>query len=142
MMEALMETLLRFPRARDDRRRMPLLAVLESDARLGAIPVAPRRPDQHLATVAVHRPGDRAQAVPVSARIFARDNSQVARELRGPLEASPVDDLRREHHDRVERDAAEALQRPTIGAKVGRSASCSICRSSSSRRCSLNRRSA
>jgi hypothetical protein len=47
-----------------------------------------------------------------SPEILGGDEPEVARELRGAIEAPPVDVLRREHHRRVERDAAAALQAP------------------------------
>lgn len=46
----------------------------------------------------------------VTTRVFPGYETQVARELRWTLEAPPVDDLRREHHRRVKRNAAEALK--------------------------------
>ena len=74
------------------------------------MPIAPRRLDEHVATVSVARLRDRAEPLPGATRVFARDEAQVARELRGALEAPPVDDLRREHHRRMQRDAAKALE--------------------------------
>ena len=54
--------------------------------------------------------GDGAESRPIAARVLARDEAEVAGELRGALEAAPVDNLGGEHHGRVDRDAAKALE--------------------------------
>lgn len=92
---------------------------------------------QHVTTVTVPRFRDRPLPLPRSTRVLAGDESEVCGELARPLEAPPIADLRREHHGRAEPDPAEALQAPHRGSSVGSKASCSISRSSASRRCSL-----
>jgi hypothetical protein len=105
-----MESLLRLPRVRDDRRRLACLSPFQIDARLGTVPIAPGRLDKDVTAMRVPGPGDGAESRPITARVLARDEAEVAGELRRALEAAPVNNLRREHHGRVERDAAKALQ--------------------------------
>src|SRR5690606_16834711 len=107
---ALMQPLLRLPCVRDHGWRLPLLSTFEVNTRLRPMPVAPRGLDQDMSTVTVAGLGDRAESLPVTTRVLARDESEIARELGGPLETAPVDDLRRQHHRRVQGDATEALQ--------------------------------
>ena len=97
-MEALMHPLLRLPGVRDHRRRLPLLAAREIDARLRSMPIAPGRPDEDVAAMRVPGLGDGAESHPLAARSLARDEAEVAGELRGTLEAAPVHNLGGEHH--------------------------------------------
>src|SRR5690606_30497538 len=85
-------------------------STFEVNTRLRPMPVAPRGLDQDMSTVTVAGLGDRAESLPVTTRVLAGDESEIARELGGPLETAPVDDLRRQHHRRVQGDATEALQ--------------------------------
>lgn len=132
MGEAVVQALLRLPGMGDHRGRLALLPAREIHARLRAMAIDPRGLHQHMPTMAVPRLGDRAESLPLPARGLPRHEPRIAGELSGAREAAPVDDLGGEHHRRVERDAAEALQPPHSGARAGRRASCSICRSSSS----------
>lgn len=100
---------------RDHGRRLILLPPLEIDADLRPMAIAQRGLDQDMSTVATTGFGDRAKALAVAARVLARDEPEIARELGRTLEAAPVDDLRRQHHRRVQRDAAEALEAPHHG---------------------------
>ena len=80
---------------------------------------------------------DRAEPLSAAARILAGHETQVAGELRRPLEATPVHNLRREHHRRVQGDPAEALPLPHHrgeGGQLGQPLDLPI---HSSRRCSL-----
>ena len=54
--------------------------------------------------------GDRPETLSISTRVFARDQPEITGELAGPFEAAPIHQLRGEHHRRVQRDAAEALE--------------------------------
>jgi len=105
MIETSVQPLLRLPGVSDDSGRLSLLSTLEIDARLWSMTVAPCGLDEDMPAVAIAGLGDRSQSLPVTARVFAGDQAEVAGELRGPLEAAPVDDLGREHHRGMERDA-------------------------------------
>ena len=54
----LMQPLLRFPRMRDHRRRLPLLPPLQIDAELRAMPVAPGRLHENVAAMTIARLGN------------------------------------------------------------------------------------
>jgi hypothetical protein len=112
MIEPLMEPLLRLPGMRDDARWLPLLSPLEIDAGLRPMSVTPRGLNEHVPTMTVPRLRDRSESPAIAARVFARDQPEVAGQLSGVLDATPVDDLRHEHHRRMEGEATEALQAP------------------------------
>src|SRR4051794_1682395 len=102
MVEAMVEAVLGFPRVVDDRRRLPLLASFQVNARLRSVPVTPRGLNKHVSTVTVARLRDRAEPAPIATRVFTRDQAEVAGELRWSFEAAPIDDLGRQHHRRVQ----------------------------------------
>ena len=108
--EPLVEALLRFPRVREDRGGLALLPALEVHADLGSMLVAPRRLDQDMAAVTVARLGNRAAAFAVAAGVFAGYQPEVARQLAWMLEPTPVDQLGREDHRRLQGNPAEALE--------------------------------
>src|SRR5690606_16704988 len=76
---ALMQPLLRLPCVRDHGWRLPLLSTFEVNTRLRPMPVAPRGLDQDMSTVTVAGLGDRAESLPVTTRVLARDESEIAR---------------------------------------------------------------
>ena len=120
MIEPLMQPLLRLPRVRDHRRRLVRLPAFEIDARLRAMPIAPRRLDQDVATVTVARLRDRAEPRAIAARVLARNEAEIAR----PAGADRSN--RRQSTISVASTIAECSEMPrkhwsrrTIGASVG-----------------------
>ena len=133
-----MQPLLRLPRMRDDGGRLVPLATPQIDARLRAMPVAPRRLHEHVATVAVARLRDRAEALRGRrSRLRARrapGSTRAARVVRsGASRRSP---WRAPSRSARRSRGSTAGGAPSARASAARPAA-AICRSSSSRRCSL-----
>src|SRR5688500_1986541 len=110
MLIPLMQALLRLPRVRDDRRRLPLLPATNLGAEVRPVVIAPRRLHEDVAAVTVAGLRDRALSFPGPARVLARHEAEVGGQLSGAFEAAPVDDLRGQHHRALQRDPAEALE--------------------------------
>lgn len=98
VIESGMQPLLRLPGVPDHCGRLARLASLQVDARLRAVPVAPCRLNQHMPTMTVARLRDRAESLSGAARVFARDQPEIAGQLRQTLEATPIDDRRGKDH--------------------------------------------
>lgn len=109
MLVPLVQAVLRFPRLRDDRCRLPLLSPPDGHANERPMVIGPRRLDQRMTTTTVPRLRDRAFPFARPARVFARDQPHVRGQLPRPFEAAPSHNLRRQHHRGLAGNAPEAL---------------------------------
>ena len=105
------EPLLRLPRVAGDDRGLSALAEQERRANLRMQAIRPRGLHQDVAAVRVPGLRDRSASFALPTGVFAQDEAEVRHELTRRREASPIHQLRGQHHRPVNLQAAEALER-------------------------------